>query len=236
VAQMAQRFGELPHHVRRLAAHPRRRWYAVAAVAVLALVVILVIARPGAGTANPQGGAAATLPRTSSSSAPLTQPSASLHPSASSAPTASVRPSASAASTATPAPTPVPTPALPAAQTYGSGGTGWQLQDVRCCHVQQGTAYTRIVFDLGGSSTSNPTATVSYSSPTTMLISFPGVTAPTSFSIGAGGGLVTGVTLESGSQLVFRVTLSSAATVRGYDFLPPSEAGDPPLRLYFDLG
>ena len=48
VAQMAARFGELPHQVRRLAAHPRRRWLLVAGLAALVLIVSLVVIHPGA--------------------------------------------------------------------------------------------------------------------------------------------------------------------------------------------
>jgi len=227
VAQMAERFGELPRQVRRLADHPRRRWLLVAALVALVLIVSLVVIHPGASSpvARPltsPAPAASLRP----SVAPTAQPATVLQPSASTAP--SLSPGATA--------TPLPTPAIPV-QTYGAGGSGWQLEDLRCCHIQAGTGYTRIVFDLGGSSGANPTATVSFPTATTMLVSFPSVDAPAAMSVAGSGGLVVSVTRQSGSPLVFQITLSKAATVQGWDYFGGSDAeSSAPLHLYFDLG
>ena len=227
VAQMAGRFGELPHQVRRLAAHPRRRWLLVAAIAAVVLIVSLVVIHPGAS--SPVAKALTTPAPVASlrpSLAPTLQPAANLAPSASSAPTLS--PAATA--------TPVPTPAVPV-QTYGAGGAGWQLADLRCCSVEKGTLYTRIVFDLDGSSGADPTAEVSFPTSTTMVVTFPSVDAPASLSVAGSGGLVTAVTRQSGSQLSFQITLSKAATVKGWDYFGGSDAeSSAPLHLYFDLG
>ena len=119
----------------------------------------------------------------------------------------------------------------------GAGGSGWQLQDVRCCDVETGTGYTRIVFDLGDSSGANPTATVSFPTPTTMVVSFPGVSAPGSLAAGGSGGVVSGVTRQSGAPLAFRLSLSKAATVQGWAYFGGADAeSSAPLHLYFDLG
>jgi hypothetical protein len=226
VAQMAGRFGELPHHVRRLAVRPRRGWFAIALVAVLAVMGSLVISHVGT---SPSAGVASTRPTSRAAStphvslAPKVQPVTVVRPSASVAPTA----------TATPTPTPTPTPAA-TAQTYGSGGSGWQLQGIR---IGTGAGYTRIVFDLGGSSGAHPTATVSFPTPTTMVVTFPGVTAPGSPAAGGSGGLVSDVTRQSGSQLAFRLSLTKAATVQDGGYLDGADTeSSAPLHLYFDLG
>jgi hypothetical protein len=132
-------------------------------------------------------------------------------------------------------PTPVPTP-LVTTQTYGSGGTGWKLQELRCCDVQAGSGYTRVVFDLGGASGADPNATVSFPSATTMVVAFAGVSATSSIQGDGGGGIVTAVTRQSGSQVIFRLTLARAATVQGWDYLGGTDAeSSAPLHLYFDL-
>jgi hypothetical protein len=123
-----------------------------------------------------------------------------------------------------------------ATQTYGGAGTGWQLQDVRCCDVQAVTGYTRIVFDLGGTSGADPTATVSFPTSTTMVVTFTGVSASSSIQGDSGGGIVSAVTRQSGSQVTFRLTLSRAATVQGWAFFGGTDAeSSAPLHLYFDL-
>jgi len=123
-----------------------------------------------------------------------------------------------------------------ASQTYGGAGTGWQLQDVRCCDVQAVTGYTRIVFDLGGTSGADPSATVSFPTATTMVITFTGVSAPSSIQGDSGGGIVTAVTRQSGSQVIFRLSLSRAVTVKGWDYFGGTDAeSSAPLHLYFDL-
>jgi hypothetical protein len=124
-----------------------------------------------------------------------------------------------------------------ASQTYGGSGTGWQMEDLRCCDVQAGTGYTRIVFDLGGTTGADPSATVSFPTATTMLVDFTGVSASTSIEGDSGGGIVTGVTRQSGSRVIFQLSLSRAATVKGWDYFGGTDAeSSAPLHLYFDLG
>jgi hypothetical protein len=219
--------GDLPERVRRLGERPGRVWVAVAGLAILVLMVSLLVSHAGAGGVGGVAAAGATAhPAPAVSLAPQAQPSSSIGTSASAAP--SVSPSVAA--------TPVPTPVV-ASQTYGAGGAGWQLDDLRCCDVEAGSGYTRIVFDLAGSTGANPTATVTFPTPTTMVVTFPSVDAPASISVAGSGGLVTGVTRQSGSSLAFRLALSKAATVQDYEYLPGSDAeSSAPLHLYFDLG
>jgi hypothetical protein len=213
---------EIPGWLRSLAAPPRWRLLAVSLLAVLIVAVSLVVSHAGGGPAVARS---LTLP----TPAVHTQPVTIVQPSASSAPTTS--PTASA----TPAPTIAPTSA-PAGQAFGAGGSGWQLADVRCCGVEAGTGYTRVVFDLGGSSGPSPTATVSFPTPTTMLVTFAGVTAPASVSAGGAGGVVTGVTRQSGSPVSFEISLSRPATIKGWAYSPGADAeSSAPLHLYFDL-
>jgi hypothetical protein len=225
------RLDGLTDQARRLLDRPRRVWIAIAALAALVVMVSLLVSHAGApapgGLAS--AGAASRAAGASASLAPQSQPAASLQPSASTAP--SVSPAVSATS----APTAAPTAAV-AAQTYGAGGAGWQLQDLRCCDVEAGTGYTRIVFDLGGASGADPTASVSFPDSTTMLVAFPGVTAPVTLTASGSGGVVTGVTRVSGSELTFRVALSTAATVRGWAYFGGADAeSSAPLHLYFDV-
>ncbi len=232
-------FGDLSSRVRRLAGQPRRRYLVLAIVAVLAVMVVMVsmlVSHVGGGTtasAPPLASARATTHPAPATTTPALLPVTGLQPSASVAPSAA--PTVSATAVPTPAPTPVPTPAV-ASQTYGGAGTGWQLQDIRCCDIQAGTGYTRIVFDLGGTSGADPSATVSFPTATTMDIAFTGVSAPSSIQDDGGGGIVTAISRQSGSQVIFRLTLSRAASVRGWDFFGGSDAeSSAPLHLYFDL-
>lgn len=217
------RLAGLPDQLRRLTDRPRLAWIAVAALAVVVILVSFLVSHAGAPTPAGLASSGLTSPA-AASRAPVAHPAITAEPSASTAPTANP--------TATPAPTPVA-----AAQTYGAGGTGWALQDVRCCSVEAGTGYTRIVFDLGGASGSNPTASVSFPTPTTMVVAFPSVSAPGSLTASGGGGLVASVSRASGSELTFRLTLSRGATVQDYGYLPNAdEESSAPLHLYLDLG
>jgi hypothetical protein len=219
--------------LRSLTDRPRLVWSLAAALSVLIIVVTFLVSHAGtpapAGLAS-SGATSPAAPAASAGRAPVAQPALSAQPSASTASTASP------AATPTPQPTAPPTAAA-ASQSYGGGGTGWGLQDVRCCDVEAGTGYTRIVFDLGGSSGANPTATVSFPAPTTMVIAFPSVDAPGSLIGSGSGGLVSGVVRESGSELIFTVTLSRGATVQDWDYFGGADAeSSAPLHLYFDLG
>jgi len=231
------RFADLHRRVRHLAQQPRRRYLVLAVLAGLAVLVVMVsmlISHAGApATPLAASTGASSHPAAVAPGTPALNPTTGLQPSASVAPTAA--PTVSATPVPTPVPTPLPTPVV-ATQTYGGAGTGWQLQDVRCCDVQAVTGYTRIVFDLGGTSGADPTATVSFPTSTTMVVTFTGVSASSSIQGDSGGGIVSAVTRQSGSQVTFRLTLSRAATVQGWAFFGGTDAeSSAPLHLYFDL-
>ena len=222
------RFADLPQRFRHLAGQSRRRYLVLAIVGILAVLVLtvsLLVSHAGGPTPLPL--AASTGATSRATPALQSQPATGLQP--------SIAPSAAPTVSATPAPTPVPTPVV-TTQTYGGAGTGWQLEAVRCCDVQAGTGYTRIVFDLGGTSGADPTATVSFPTTTTMVVAFTGVSASSSIQGDSGGGIVSAVTRQSGSQVTFRLTLSRAVTVKGWDFFGGTDAeSSAPLHLYFDL-
>ena len=168
VAQMAARFGELPHQVRRLAAHPRRRWLLVAGLAALVLIVSLVVIHPGAPSpvARPLT-TPAPVASLQPSLAPATQPATNLAPSASSAPTLS--PAATA--------TPVPTPAVPASsQSFGSRGLRMGDRGRPLRHQPDGDSVDR--HRLLGGTGAEPRATAGFSSPTTLVVTLTRANAP----------------------------------------------------------
>ena len=222
VAQMAERFGELPHQVRRLAAHPRRRWLLVAALAVVVLIFSLVVFHPG--TSSPLAKAPPTPAPVASlqpSTAPTGQSSASLQPSASSAP--SLSPAATAVPTAAP---------LASSQSFGSGGSGWTIEDVRYGTQPDGDQW--IVIDFSGG-TGEPRATVGFSSPTTLVVTLTGGTAP-SLSPGTGG-IVTkssATAISGGESMVF--DLSKAVALKNGSYTPQDSSNPYPLHLILDLG
>ena len=224
VAQMAARFGELPHQVRRLAAHPRRRWLLVAGLAALVLIVSLVVIHPGAPSpvARPLT-TPAPVASLQPSLAPATQPATNLAPSASSAPTLSP------AATATPVPTPAP---LASSQSFGSGGSGWAIADVRYGTQPDGDQW--IVIDFSGG-TGEPRATAGFSSPTTLVVTLTRANAP---SLAPGtGGIVTkssATEISGGESMVF--DLSKAVALKSGSYTPQDSSSPYPLHLILDLG
>ena len=220
VAQMAARFGELPHQVRRLAAHPRRRWLLLAALVAVVLIVSLLVIRPGASSpvARPLT-TPAPVASLQPSLTPTQQPAANLAPSASSAPTLSP------AATATPAP-------LASSQSFGSGGSGWAIEDVRYGTQPDGDQW--IVIDFSGG-TGEPRATTGFSSPTTLVVTLTGASAP-SLSPGTGG-IVTKASasaISGGESMVF--DLSKAAALKNGSYTPQDSSNPYPLHLILDLG
>jgi hypothetical protein len=216
VAQMAERFGEVPHQVRRLAAHPRRRWLLVAALAVVVVIFCLLVFHPGA-------------PSPLAKSPPTPAPVAAAQPSTSLQPTATGAPSLSPAATATPVPT---APPLASSQSFGSGGSGWTIEDVRYGIQPDGDQW--IVIDFSGG-TGEPRATAGFSSPTTLVVTLTGGTAP-SLSPGTGG-IVTkssATAVSGGESMVF--DLSRAVSLKSGKYTPQDSSNPYPLHLILDLG
>lgn len=201
----------------------RPRWIAVAAAAIL-LVVIVVLATHAGLSSGVAGG---NLPRPTPTSGVRTSGA----PSQRSSVPASAGPSAgvSTAPTATPIPS-----ATSSAQTYGSGGSGWRIASVRCCYVQ-GDGNTRVVYYLTGSSGASPTATVTFPTATTMVLSFTGATLAES-TPAASGGVIMEMNPASGSQAEFKFELTHAATIKDWGYLPRGDATTPSPLMYFDLG
>jgi len=218
------------HGLGRSLAGVPRRWTAVAALAVLLLVIVLLIAHAAGGPSPVASPGSATHPSGAPASSAPSPARPSLTP-ASSPPAAS-----SPAVSATSAPTASPTSTGPAAQTYGGGGSGWTIQSVRCCYAQAGTGYTRVVFELTGSSGSSPAASISFPNPTTMLISFTGA-SPGAPLATESGGVIAEMVPPTGSAAVFRFTLVKAgATVKDWDYLARGDASTPSPLMYFDIG
>jgi hypothetical protein len=142
---------------------------------------------------------------------PSTVPSA-----AQSHPSAPVKSSVAASAAGAPAPTQV--------QTFGAGDTGFQV--IRLRYGAQ-TGYMRVVFDLGsasGTATGTPKATVSYSNPTTVLVTLSGTVPAGSTGTPTPGKVISSVTLvsRSGNKTVYRFGLSRAATATAFYLISPT--------------
>ena len=193
----------------------RRLWVFGAAVVLLLVVGLLA-------------GKSVTLPRVASGPASVPNPTAvALTP-----PSAAATPAAPAHSAA---PTAVPTPAGPdpalltSAQTLGSGGTGYQVQDLRYgAHPGD----FRIVFDLTGASAALPSVQVGFGNPTTLYVEFSGTSADGPPAQPAAGGSVTSIRLLPSSalpgHLVYQLTLSHAVKLSTLYLRDPT-------RLVIDL-
>ncbi|MGA8015658.1 MAG: zf-HC2 domain-containing protein [Candidatus Dormiibacterota bacterium] len=208
--------------------HPR--WVAVAVAAILLVVIVLLATHAGVSSPGVAGG---NLPR----STPTSAGRSSGAPSQQATAPASAGPSGAVSATA--GATAVPSAASPA-QTFGAGGSGWQIQHIQCCKVQppkagQAVGYTRVVFDFNADKGQAPTATVTYPNATTMVINFSGVTISGS-TASLSGGVVTSMVPIGGSQAAFQLTLSRPATVKGWGFTATGYSSDPSPLMYFDLG
>ncbi|MBV8195117.1 MAG: zf-HC2 domain-containing protein [Candidatus Dormibacteraeota bacterium] len=194
----------------------RRLWLFSGTVVVLLLIGLLV------------GKSVTTAPR-------ITPPNAIPNPTAIAAnPTATPIPTHRPQPTPTPtaAPTPRPSPAagpanLANAQTLGSGGTGWTVQDARYgAHPND----FRIVLDLSGGS-ATPSAQVGYGDPTTFYVELSG-TKGAAVAQPPSGNTATSVQLMQPSpvagKVVYKITLSHAAQNSTYFLLGPT-------RLVIDL-
>jgi hypothetical protein len=196
-------------------ANPDRRIIAAIAAAAIIFITVLVVGHRATPTTSPT---ARALPATS---APAHAPTAA----ATAAP-----PSARAPATAAPKTAIAPPQGV---QTFGAGGTGFQVRDIR---YGQQAGYLRMVFDMGpvsGSTGSSPTISVAFTNPTTMLVTFVGTVPAGSTGNPPAQGVVSSVTLlsSSGGKSVYRVVVTRAVTARGL-FLSGTS---PPLRFVLDL-
>lgn len=136
--------------------------------------------------------------------------------------------SSARAATAAPAPAgrPTTTAPLPATQTFGKGGSGFQVLRMR-----YGTfsGSQRIVVDLAGA-TGEPLTTIGFSGTTAMLVTFNGTIPAGSLAAPPAGGVVTSITRvpSSAGTTTYLLTLSRAARPVAFYL-----AG--PLRFVLDL-
>lgn len=196
-------------------ANPDRRIIAAIAAVAIVFITVLVVGHRATPATSPT---ARALPATS---APVHAPTAA----ATAAP-----PSARAPGTAAPKTAVAPPQAV---QTFGAGGTGFQVRDIR---YGQQSGYLRMVFDMGpvsGSTGSSPTISVAFTNPTTMLVTLDGTVPAGSTGNPPAQGVISSVTLlsSSGGKSVYRIVVTRAVTPRGM-FLSGTS---PPLRFVLDL-
>ena len=194
----------------------RRLWLYGACIAVLMLVGLLV-------------GKTVTLPRVATSPVTVPNPTAvALNP-----PSAAGTPAPTVVHT--PVPTVAPTPAGPnpaqltGVHTLGSGGTGFQVQDLRFgAHPGD----FRIVYDLSGASAALPDVQVGFGNPTTLYVEFSGTSAGGAPAQPAAGGVVTSIKQLPAStlpgRLVYQLTLSRPVSLSTLYLRDPA-------RLVIDL-
>ena len=228
------RFGDVPDRLSRLARQFRRRYVVLAMLAILALLVVtvsLVVNHIGAPTPLPL----AANTGASSRAAPLASGTPALQPVTALQPSASVAPSAAPTVSATPVPTPLPTPvptAVVATQSFGSGGSGWTVEDVRYGTQPNGDLW--IVLDFSGGS-GEPKATASFSDPTTLDVTLTGA-GESGLSPGTGGIVTKAVATSSGSTVKMVFDLSKAVTLKNGSYTPQDSSNPYPLHLILDLG
>ncbi len=109
-------------------------------------------------------------------------------------------------------------------QSFGAGDTGFQV--VRLRYGAQ-AGYMRVVFDLGAAShgaAGTPKVTISFSTPTTMLVTFNGTVPAGSTGTPTPGKVISSVTLvsSSGNKTVYRFGLTRAATATAFYLASPT--------------
>ncbi|HEY8675226.1 MAG TPA: zf-HC2 domain-containing protein [Candidatus Dormibacteraeota bacterium] len=141
------------------------------------------------------------------------------------APTAAVtRPQQSAPAQSSSAAAQSSGPSATAAQTFGSGATGFQV--IRLRYGAQ-TSYLRVVFDLGavsGNAGGSPKVVVSFTGPKSMLVTFNGTLPAGSTGVPLAGKVISSVTLvSSGSQRAeYRFELTRPVTTTGFYLASPT--------------
>ncbi len=109
-------------------------------------------------------------------------------------------------------------------QTFGAGDTGFQV--VRLRYGAQ-TNYMRVVFDLGAvtsTAAGTPRVTLSFTNPTTVLVTLSGTVPAGSTGTPIPGKLISSVTLvsSSGNKAVYRFSLTRAATATAFYLAAPT--------------
>ncbi|MDQ6848192.1 MAG: zf-HC2 domain-containing protein [Candidatus Dormibacteraeota bacterium] len=109
-------------------------------------------------------------------------------------------------------------------QTFGAGDTGFQV--VRLRYGAQ-SAYYRVVFDFAGvrgAGHGTPEATVAFSTPATVLVTFAGTVPAGSTGTPTLGKVISSVSLvsSSGNKTVYRFTLTRAATATAFYLVSPT--------------
>ncbi len=109
-------------------------------------------------------------------------------------------------------------------QTFGAGDTGFQVERLR---YGAQTNYMRVVFDLGpvsGSPGGTPKATVTFSNPTTVLVTFAGTVPAGSTGTPTPGKVISSVTLvsTSGGKTIYRLGLTRPATATAFYLTSPT--------------
>lgn len=139
-----------------------------------------------------------------------------------------------AAHTGTAAPTtsaaPVAPPALTDVQTFGTGGTGFQVVRLRF-GAYNGSQ--RVVFDVAAASTAavgSPTVKLGFSDPTTLLVTFSATLPAGSLPAMPSGGVITSITRvpSTGGATVYRFALTRAARIAAFYL-------DSPVRFVLDV-
>jgi Putative zinc-finger len=141
------------------------------------------------------------------------------------APTAAVtRPQQSAPAQSSSAAAQSSGPSATAAQTFGSGATGFQV--IRLRYGAQ-TSYLRVVFDLGavsGNAGGSPKVVVSFTGPKTMLVTFNGTLPAGSTGVPLAGKVISSVTLVSSAsqRAEYRFELTRPVTTTGFYLASPT--------------
>jgi hypothetical protein len=172
----------------------------LAGIAGIGLIFVLALIIGHSSSRAPTPTAAKTAPATSA-----TQP----HQSA---------PAQSSAAASAGAPT------AASVQTFGAGDTGFQVIRLRY-GLQAG--FSRVVFDLGAATSGavgTPKVTVSFSSPTSLLVTLNGTVPAGSTGSPPPGKLISSVSLVSstGNKAVYRFALTRAATTTAFYLASPT--------------
>lgn len=139
------------------------------------------------------------------------------------------------ATTPSSAPSTAPALALTGTQSFGSSGSGYQVQSARYGLHQNGTQLW-VVFQLA-QGTGAPKVTTGFDGTTTLYVEMSGVAAGAAVSQPPSGELVSSVKLghlPGFSGAVYVLTLSRSATVSGY-LLPGSPTGSAGERVVLQL-
>jgi hypothetical protein len=119
-----------------------------------------------------------------------------------------------------------------ATQSFGSGGSGWTVEDVRYGTQPNGDLW--IVTDFSGGS-GEPRATASFSDPTTLDVTLAGA-AESGLSPGTGGIVTKATVTSTGSTVKLVFDLSKAVTLKNGSYTPQDSSNPYPLHLILDVG